>query len=345
MMNLNDREWNSFKLASIFDYYRGKRLIADNRRNGKLAYYSASDTNNGVTDFISNPLFIEKENAIVCTTFGQAYYAMPNFTTSDEITILKNKNINKYTGLFISMCIEKNRSKYAFGRKAFSNKLMNDKIMLPVDKDGNPDYEFMEEYMKEKESKTISKYKDFIETRIPLGGVTTNVVVNWKSIKIRNLFNIYTGGDLILSRIKNGNIPIVSHSNINNGIAAWTEEINGRKLFNHNKTLSLADRGNFSAKYQLLDFYIGTRVKALEYKEEASKELLMFIANQINIQAAKFSYGHNACDNIGIVKIMLPVKKDGNLDIEYIENYMKLIEYTKIKKYLNYLNNYNINVL
>jgi hypothetical protein len=71
----------------------------------------------------------------------------------------------------------------------------------------------------------------------------------------------------------------------------------------------------------------------------------MFIANQINIQAVKFSYGHNACDNIGIVKIMLPVKKDGNLDIEYIENYMKLIEYTKIKKYLNYLNNYNINVL
>ena len=87
MMNLNDREWNSFKLASIFDYYRGKRLIAGNRRKGKLAYYSASDTNNGVTDFISNPLFIEKENAIVCTTFGQAYYAMPNFTTSDEITI------------------------------------------------------------------------------------------------------------------------------------------------------------------------------------------------------------------------------------------------------------------
>lgn len=61
----------------------------------------------------------------------------------------------------------------------------------------------------------------------------------------------------------------------------------------------------------------------------------MFIANQINMQGVKFSYGHNACDNIGIVNIMLPIKKDGKINKEYIENFMKTIEYNKIKKYIS----------
>ena len=147
----------------------------------------------------------------------------------------------------------------------------------------------------------------------------------WKEFLIDNLFFIYTGGDLILSKIKNGQIPVISHTSSNNGIGAWSEIIPKRKLFSHKTTISLADRGNFCAFVQKVDFYIGTRVKALEFKETVSKFAMLFVAEQINKQSVKFNYGSNACDNLNILKIMLPVQKDYETipDWDFMDKYIK----------------------
>lgn len=148
MITLNGKRWEYFKYEKIFDYTsRGKRLIADHREKGDILYFSASEFNNGCTDSISNPLFIEKD-AIIYTTFGDAYFIKGQFTASDEISIFKHKNLNIYNGLFIATVMAKNKYKYSFGRKAFKNKWINDRIPLPIDKAGNIDWKFMEEYIK-----------------------------------------------------------------------------------------------------------------------------------------------------------------------------------------------------
>ena len=98
MLRLEDREWREFVIKDLFSCSRGQRQVAQNRIEGKIAYYSASDINNGLSDCLSNPSFTEKENSIVCSTFGQAYFANGNFSASDEITILKNKHIKKSYG-------------------------------------------------------------------------------------------------------------------------------------------------------------------------------------------------------------------------------------------------------
>lgn len=145
----------------------------------------------------------------------------------------------------------------------------------------------------------------------------------WKKFKLGQLFTIYTGGDLIMSRVKNGCIPIVSHSMSNNGISAWTSYIEGQKLFNYNKTISLADRGNFCALVQSLDFYIATRVKALEIISDCcSKTALIFICTLINAQSVKFSYGNNCCDSTDILNILLPIDDNCNPDYQFMEDYV-----------------------
>lgn len=147
-MQLDDKKWKEFEIYDIFNHIRGKRQIAENRKKGTIPYYSASKHQNGLTDLISNPAFTVNTNAIIYTTFGDAYYVEKGFTCSDEITILTNKSLDKYNGLFLCACINQNRNKYCFGRKAFSNKIGRDKILIPTSENGNPDYEFMSNYIR-----------------------------------------------------------------------------------------------------------------------------------------------------------------------------------------------------
>ena len=44
--------------------------------------------------------------------------------------------------------MKQNQYKFKFGRKAFKNKFQNEIIKLPATKDGDPDWVFMENYIK-----------------------------------------------------------------------------------------------------------------------------------------------------------------------------------------------------
>ena len=163
ILNINNCE--NFELFNLFDEIkRGKRLIEEDRIKGVVPYFSASEFDNGLTDFIDNPLFIE-EDSIIYTTFGDVFYIEGKFTTSDEVTIFKSKNINKYSALFIATILNYNKYKYAFGRKAFQKRLKYETLVLPIQRDSNnvpiidktnkfhkngyiPDWEYMEKYIK-----------------------------------------------------------------------------------------------------------------------------------------------------------------------------------------------------
>jgi hypothetical protein len=147
VLKLDSVKWQEFKIKDLFTIVRGKRLKEEDREDGNIEYYSASEFNNGLTDFISNPLFIEK-NSLIYTTFGDCYFVENEFTASDEISILKHKKLNIYNGLFLSTIITQNKYKYTFGRKAFANKFLNDVISIPIIKKDMPDWQFMEDYIK-----------------------------------------------------------------------------------------------------------------------------------------------------------------------------------------------------
>jgi hypothetical protein len=157
--------WKEFIIKELFSIKRGKRLKGNDHKVGNIAYYSATEYNNGLTDFIDNPLFIEK-NKILSTTFGDLYYVSGDFTASDEITILGNKRLNKYVGSFLSTILKNNKRKFAFGYKAFTKRTEKQIIILPSDKNGQPDWEFMEQYMKNIEQKLMKRcQKYFIKSK------------------------------------------------------------------------------------------------------------------------------------------------------------------------------------
>ena len=338
-MELTNREWKEFSIMEVFKtVQRGKRLKKDDHILGKIPYVSSTAFNNGLDAFIGNT-----ENIRVfgnCLTIansgsvGSTFYQPFKVVASDHVTKLENKNFNKYIYLFLANSVSKLREKYAFNREINDKRIKKEKILLPINSKGEPDYAFMENYMRQKETELLKQYKKQVsefESVIPLSEV------EWKDFELSNLFEIFTGGDLILSRIQKGEIPIISHSISNNGLAEWTAPINGQKLFNAIETISLADRGNFYAFTQKIDFYIGTRVKALQAKfPNPNSFILQFICALINKQSYKFSYGNNATDGIGKLKILLPINLKGEPDFLYMENYMKALENEKTTQYLEY---------
>lgn len=153
----------------------------------------------------------------------------------------------------------------------------------------------------------------------------------WNEFRIEELFDIYTGGDLILRDIEIGDKLVISHGGKNNGFGAYVDTIGDRKLFDKDKTLSLSDRGIFISYVQPSDFYIGTRVKALELKEKykSNKYVLLFLSTIINYESFRFSYGRNATNKLPELIIKLPTTEvNGELepDLIFMENYMKEIE-------------------
>ena len=52
-----------------------------------------------------------------------------------------------------------------------SERMANTGVMLPVDESGNPDYAFMEQYIKERERQIVQNYIDYIGNNIQIGGV------------------------------------------------------------------------------------------------------------------------------------------------------------------------------
>ena len=146
---------------------------------------------------------------------------------------------------------------------------------------------------------------------------------SWIPYRISQIFQTYTGGDLIIGNIQEGEIPVISHTSDNNGIKIYSAEIEGQKLFDCRKTISLADRGTFYAAVQYKDFYIGTRVKALEFKDGIhSSEVLQFFATVINNEQFRFCYGRNCTNGLDDLIIKLPSKNDMP-DYTFMEEYIK----------------------
>ncbi len=148
---IDTSSWKEFNFVDTKilweDIKHGERLIKEDRIMGNIAYYSASDFNNGLTDSIDNPLFTVK-NMIIYSTFGTAFWVEGEFTTSDEIYSFHNSKLNKFNALFIITIMRQNQYKFRFGRKAFKNKFENEIILLPTTPDGKPDWQYMEDYIK-----------------------------------------------------------------------------------------------------------------------------------------------------------------------------------------------------
>lgn len=168
IQKLHEKEWGEFFLTDIFsNIQRGKRLTKANQKEGIKPYISSTASNNGIDNFISN-----KNNVRIfsnCLTIansgsvGASFYHSYEFVASDHITHLKNEKMSRFAYLFISTLTNRFSQKYNFNREINDKRISREKILLPVNEINEPDYEYMEQYIKNLEHKKIKQYLDYLE--------------------------------------------------------------------------------------------------------------------------------------------------------------------------------------
>ena len=340
MLQLNEREWAEFDIRAVFpEIRRGKRLKTADHIEGNIPYVSSSAMNNGVDAFIGNDGHIRKyENCITLAnsgSVGTAFYHCYEFIASDHVTALRSSRLNKYSYLFVATMVSRLQGKYSFNREINDLRINREKVLLPIDDEGQPDYAFMEQYIREREKQLIEQYIAHIGTvQIPGGGITPLHEKEWKEFYISDIFVIRPGKRLTKSDMQSGNKPFIGASDSNNGVTAFVSNTN---VSEDSNVLGVNYNGSVVENvYHPYTCIFSDDVKRFTIKGRPGNEFIyLFLKSVILQQKSKYAYGYKFNEErMKRQMLLLPVDTDGQPDWQYMEQYAKMLR-AKIK--LQYL--------
>lgn len=154
----NPSSWKWFRLGNIINRpYKAKAYNAQDLtftsadNSNAIKYITRTDENNGVKGFVENDNFVDVEDGNAITigdTTATIYYQENQFICGDHIVVLRYPKINKFNALFLVSILNLERFRYSYGKSFKMDSINNTKIKLPSDNEGNPDWEYMENYIK-----------------------------------------------------------------------------------------------------------------------------------------------------------------------------------------------------
>ena len=172
VLNVNNWEW--FRYDEVFEIHKGfYNKKPENHTGNDIPFIGAIDNNNGVSEYYNvqdieeasktgdenNVPLSEKIFEGNCITVsnngsvGYAFYQAKPFTCTHDVNPLYlhpkwKQELNQYIAMFLCSLIEKERYRWTYGRKWRPKRMPSSLIKLPVDKTGDPDWRYMEDFIK-----------------------------------------------------------------------------------------------------------------------------------------------------------------------------------------------------
>lgn len=346
--HLEDVEWGRFFIKDIFSIENCKCSKVSSLSLGDTPYVGATNRNNGVLSFVKKDDELMTAGnciAFICDgegSIGYSIYKGEDFIGSTTVKVGRNKYLNKYNSMFITTISDRVRSKYNFGFKRNEKHLKKEILQLPVDSEGNPNWHFMEEYIKERESKKRQELKDYYKNRLLELVISPEVLtdVEWGEFFISDIFDtVQRGKRLTKANQIDGEIPYISSTALNNGVDNFIG--NTEKVRKSDNDLTLANSGSVGACfYHNYEYIASDHVTSLKLPN-GSDTVYKFISVILGRLEEKYSFNREINDTrIKREKILLPIDKDGNPNWTYMEKFVKNIEKKQIENVLKYLDEY-----
>lgn len=166
---VDTREWEEFQVGELFDIKHPAARSEKKYCEGEINYVSSGAFNNGVANKLM-PLPNELLDRGGCITVspldGSSFYQEEDFLgrggSGASISILYNSHLNKNNALFICSVIRSSANGFGYTDLLNGENLKSLTIKLPVDKTGQPDWAYMEEYMRKVEERVkvmMGKYE------------------------------------------------------------------------------------------------------------------------------------------------------------------------------------------
>ena len=326
-LSLNDVEWGEFRIRDVFDVknskaYHKESLITN--YNG-MPYITRTSLNNGLEDTVfSDKLFrTNKENTIsLGAENADFFYHEFEYITGNKMYSIYNKNINKPIGLFLVQAFRTSIKDCGFGYgKGLTGTRFKDRIvLLPLDSFGDPNWQFMENYIKQEQKviaqKVISYYEQkMLETAFDLVGLED---VEWNEFNFNDVFRkIQRGKRLKKDDHIEGNTPYISSTSLNNGLDQFIG--NKEKIRKFKNNITLANSGSVgSCFYHEYEYIASDHVTSLTL-DNADKYTYMFMSTIIKRLEEKYSFNREINDKrIRNEKFILPVDKNGSPHWKYM---------------------------
>ena len=322
------------------------RLIDEEDK--RIPYITRSDTNNGITKFVSSQNMSLGFDYGGCITVGldtqTAFWQPHDFITGQNIQIITGSCLSKDVAQFIIPLLKgQMRAKFNWGGNgATLGRMKALELMLPVTASGEPDYNYMAKYVQIRREELLKKYKAYAKKRIAEIGPHVDVLAlnekEWEPYLISDIFHILPGKRLVAADTTPGTRPFIGALDNSNGVA--------RFVSNTNASLDRNVLGvNYNGNGMVIGFYhpyeciFSDDVKRFHLKDHKDNAyILLFMKTVILQQKSKFGYLYKFnAERMANTKIMLPIDDDGKPDYSYMEQYAKNTMLRKYKQYLSYL--------
>ena len=151
---VNVSDWRQFSIGSLFEIEKGTRLTRAAMIDGDTPFIGATLENNGITARVGNTGHIHPGGLMTVAYNGQkatgkAFYQPIPFWASDDVNVLYPKfSLTENIALFLAPLFWEAGRPYSFGDKWGKDVMENDCLTLPADTSGDPNWTYMDEYMR-----------------------------------------------------------------------------------------------------------------------------------------------------------------------------------------------------
>lgn len=335
MKKIDTSKWKEFRIGDLFykldlrikkgDFDKRQDTSAEKTDEFSLPLVNAKEGNNGImyygrpTDFESAELCLDiVQNGAIAT--GNVYAQIKSVGVLWDAYLIKPfASLNGYSLLFLSGILQKVlKSLYSYDDKAVWDKVKNDYILLPVNDKGQPDWAYMEQYMKiiEKQVRmSIDKLTNVIG-----GGKKSLNTSKWGTFMVGELFEIYKPQVYHTYEVKenpNG-IPYVVRSKFDNGIKYRVYK-NSNIVTSPDGVISFGSE-NATFFYQGEEWCSGRDIYYIDTRG-IPKESCLFIIACLQTIVGKYSYSNGLFpDLLRRETIKLPIDGYGKPDWNYMKS-------------------------
>lgn len=309
------------KVQELFDVRYGVNLelnaLEQVERLDKqsIRFVSRTAQNNGVSAIVKRvPGITPIQAGTISVAAGGSVletFLQPNeyYSGRDMYYLTAKIQLSELQLLYYCTCIRFNRYRYNYGRQA--NRTLKD-ILIP-DISEIPDWVYQYTYDFDKIKGVLCKQ----QIKKPYG---------YKNFMIGEIFEIKKGKRLTKANMSPGFTPFVAAIDKNNGIR---QKINVEPIHEGN-TITVNYNGSVGeAYYQSVPFYASDDVNVLYPKFNMTKYTALYIITIIRYEKYRFNYGRKwHKERMEKSFIRLPIRYTGELDLDYMENFIKSLPYS-----------------
>lgn len=355
-------EYKKFKINEFFKVLRVRHKLTKSQllSDGKYPCYSSETSNYGILGYTNTPEFhVDDDHSYLI--FGDHTRSMriaeTDFSVLDNVKVLKGPKLSGEILLYIETAWHKGIRDMGYARHWKIAKQSD--FLLPVTSAGQPDFEYMTQYIKDMEWQCVddlkAKQKEELQAYLQVTGFTDTTLsgseaaaltkkVVWKKFRIGKLFNVTGTKSTDAGKVKlsdNGDAQFIGRTQTAYGVQGWVKSNSMGFAPNASNTISVSQVGTIVAQYREVPYYTSQNIAKLS-ADFLTLEVGLYFCSVINHWISQMNFvGYHTLKlaDLRSEEVLLPVTSTGEIDFTYMQNYIRAIEKLTIKNVVKHRNN------